>query len=97
MLNGLQPDALLELTSNALHFWVSQERTLAEYQAKAGLPLLPAGSRVLRGAEVYDVVQQLKAKGLIFDEARRKEFVPFASVQRRGESRRAPVWARAAH
>jgi hypothetical protein len=31
-LNGLQPDALFELASNAVNFWVSQERTRAEYK-----------------------------------------------------------------
>ena len=30
-LNGLQPDSVLELASNALQFWVGQERTNAEY------------------------------------------------------------------
>ena len=37
-LNGLQPNACLELASNAIRFWVSQERTVAEYhrhQARA--------------------------------------------------------------
>lgn len=30
-LNGLQPDSVLQLFSNAIHFWVSQERTAAEF------------------------------------------------------------------
>ena len=30
-LNGLNPESVLLLTSNALRFWVSQERTIAEY------------------------------------------------------------------
>lgn len=30
-LNGLQPESILLLMSNALQFWISQERTIAEY------------------------------------------------------------------
>lgn len=30
-LNGLQPDSVLQLAGNAIQFWVSQERTHAEY------------------------------------------------------------------
>ena len=33
-LNGLQPDSVLELASNAIAFWVSQERTIAEYEER---------------------------------------------------------------